>query len=45
MSNQVINVMSTVITNTNTKNNTIMFNLTDSLHTKKTVCDFNIDLL
>ena len=35
MSNQVINVMSTVITNTNTKNNTIMFSLTDSLHTKK----------
>lgn len=35
MSNQVIDVMSTVITNTNTKNNTIMFSLTDSLHTKK----------
>ena len=35
MSNQVIDVMSTVITNTNTKNNTIMFNLTDSIHTKK----------
>ena len=35
MSNQVIDVMSTVMTNTNTKNNTIMFSLTDSLHTKK----------
>ena len=35
MSNQVINVMSTVITNTNTKNNTIMFSFTDPLHTKK----------
>ena len=35
MSNQVIDVMPTVITNTNTKNNTIMFSLTDSLHTKK----------
>ena len=35
MSNQVIDVTSTVITNTNTKNNTIMFSLTDSIHTKK----------
>lgn len=35
MNNQVIDVMSTVMTNTNTKNNTIMFNFTDSLHIKK----------
>ena len=35
MNNQVIDVMSTVITNTNTKNNTIMFNFTDLLHIKK----------